>query len=350
VAIKIEQRPGRVYHNDTPSSWPVSTLDEAGMDTAKIDAAARFARDHGADSLLVLRHGKLAHESYWNGKTPTDLQQTFSGTKSVFSLLVGRLIQRGVLRDLDQAVCDFIPELAGEQRQLTVRNILAMQSGMENSPEIEALGATGQTQMQIALERRMVAPPLTQYHYNNAPYRLLFTALERASGESMEDLTEAEVFRPLGFAGACWVRIYAMGSETVFTGYQSIRMTPRDFAKSSQVIIDGGLWQGQRYLPAAFVAELVRPATPAVNPSFGLFHHLNAGAFCRDYAVPKVLARKLVPGAPDDTFLMFGAGGQVTIGIPSLSLVIVRTGQSRSAIFEADNAFARLIRLVVEAA
>ena len=57
MAIKIEQRPGRVYHNDTPSSWPVSTLDEAGMDTAKIDAAARFARDHGAELVDGLLRG-----------------------------------------------------------------------------------------------------------------------------------------------------------------------------------------------------------------------------------------------------------------------------------------------------
>jgi CubicO group peptidase (beta-lactamase class C family) len=350
--IRIEQRPGATS-GASAVPWPTSTAGAEGLDEKGLVAAAELAADHGSHSLLVLRHGKLIHESYWQGKTAADLQQTYSGTKSLFVLLVGRAIERGYLSGLDQAVRELVPEMPADQAELSFRSVLGMLSGLENSMAIEGLGRTGKTQLEIALGRSVAAPPFERYHYDNGAYRLLFTALERASGRSLEQLTAEEAFEPLGIAGAYWVRIYAIdeaGNER-FTGYQSIRMTPRDYAKAAQVIIDGGMWRGERYLPQSFVNEVVRSATPEVNPSFGLFFHLNAGAFYRDYAVPDRIERKLVPGAPDDTFLMYGSGGQLVVGIPSLELVIVRTGgDAGSSIYDADNFFARLVREIVRAA
>ena len=221
-----------------------------------------------------------------------------------------------------------------------------MASGMETSPRIDALGQTGMTQLEIALERKIVAAPFERYYYNNAAYRLTFTALERASKMPFEELTATEIFEPLSFSDAHWMRIYAVDETSEhpterLTGYQSIRMTPRDFAKSAQVIVGDGLWNGERFLPAQYVQALVRPQEPPLppeaNPSFGLFHHLNAGSFYRDIAVPNRIERKLVPGAPDDCFLMFGSGGQVVCGIPSQQLVVVRTGPNAGSIYDDGN-------------
>ena len=46
--------------------------------------------------------------------------------------------------------------------------------------------------------------------------------------------------------------------------------------------------------------------------------------------------------------MMMGAGGQVTVGIPSLNLAIVRTGVGCS-IYEADNLVARLVPKIADA-
>jgi CubicO group peptidase (beta-lactamase class C family) len=321
---------------------------EAGLDPDALEDAFEYAAANRSDGFLVVRHGALVREAYWGGKSEASLQQTFSGTKSLFSLLVGRLIDNGVLSGLDQSVAELVPEVPTSLAQMTFRNVMAMQSGVANSPDIERLGQAGQSQLEIALEREVEAEPFERYHYNNAPYRLLFTALERASGRTLEELTHTEVFEPLNFDGAYWVRLYAVdeGGER-FSGYQSIRMRPRDFAKSAQIIVSGGEWCGQRYLPEAYIKALVSAPAPEVNPSFGLFHHLN-GAFYRDFDVPNRIDRQPMPGAPNDAFLMFGAGGQVTIGVPSLALVIVRTGTGVS-IYEPDNPVARLIKMIVDA-
>ena len=346
---RIEQRPGRVSGGGPDHIWPTADPQDRGIDADRLEGAARLAAGNESDSLLVIHDGAIVLERYWNGKGPGDVQQTYSGTKSLFALVVGRAIERGYLRDLDQPVRELVAEIPEEQSAVTFRSVLAMESGVENSPEIEGLGRSGRTQLDIALERRIIAAPFERYHYNNVVYRLLFTALERASGKSLEELTAEEALAPLSIDGAYWVRLYAVDGDTeTFIGYQSIRLTPRDFAKSAQVILDGGVWNGERYLPQSYTAALVESPAPRVNPSFGLFHHLNAGDFFRDYSVPERIDRKLVPGAPDDTFLMFGSGGQLVAGVPSLRLVIVRTGGGRDSIYGEDNFFAELIRRIAE--
>lgn len=348
--FRIEQRQGRVFTTAQEFHWPETTPEDAGFDASVLENAAQLAADNASDSFLVIRNGRLVLERYWNGKKASDVQQTYSGTKSLFSLLVGRAIARGYIEDLDRPVRKWIPEMPASQDQLTFRNVLAMESGMENSIRIEGLGKTGKTQLEIALERQITSAPFERYHYSNAAYRLLFTALERASGMDLEELTEKEVFEPLSFDGAYWVRLYATGKrDERFTGYQSVRMTPSDFAKSAQVIVGDGMWEDEPFLPEGYVQALIRSPAPAANPSFGLFHHLNAGTFYRNYATPERIDRELVPGAPEDLFLMFGAGGQVVAGVPSRKIVIVRTGGGGGSIYEADNYIAGLLRLVVEA-
>ena len=259
--MRIEQRPGRSAAGGG-ARWPEATPAAQGLSAAALEAAAEGAAEHAAHSLLVLRNGHLVLERYWQGRTADDLQQTYSGTKSLFSLLVGRAIERGYLEGLDQPVVALVPEMPGAQAQLSFRNVMAMQSGMESSMRIEALGLTGRSQLEIALEREIVAAPFERYHYNNAAYRLLFTALERAADMDLEALTDREIFEPLGFEGAHWARVYAVSDAGErFTGYQSIRMTPRDFAKSAQVIVDDGIWQGERFVSADYVRSLCGSAT-----------------------------------------------------------------------------------------
>ena len=350
--IRVSMRPGKIFRPSEDFRWPSTTLESAGMDAALVTRAASIAADYNSDSLLILRGGRLVHEQYWNGKTASNLQQTYSGTKSMFSLLVGRVIRRGHVAGFDQAVRDFVPEMPAAQAQLTFHNVLAMMPGTLNvTAEVESAGQHGITQLQTALTRVVVAPPFTRYSYNNSAYRLLFTALERASGKGLEDLTAEEIFVPLKFAaGTHWVINYSTGTEKdeVFLGYQSIKMVPTDFAKSAQIILDHGRWQGEEFVDPDYADDLIRVQAPEVNPSFALFHHLNGDAFCQMDG--RNIPHKLLPGAPDDTFLMYGSRGQIVSGIPSRDLVVVRTGDHEESIYHKDNFIARMLSLIADAA
>ncbi len=173
---------------------------------------------------------------------------------------------------------------------------MAMESGLAQWPALDREdAAAGRSQLEAVLTRGTTHDPYEYFIYNSAAYRLLFTALERATGLSLPDLTREELFAPLGMTGAYWVE---NRSDDRLLGYQSIRMRPRDAAKVGQVLLDDGRWNGERYLPAAFIAQLRTAPAPDANPSYGLFWHLNAGDYYLSYRESNFVRSRLLPGTP----------------------------------------------------
>lgn len=347
---EIIQKPTAPWRGEGPVVLETASPQAAGMDPAKLEAAAKLAESAGSDSLVVLRRGKIVLERYWNGKTADDVQQMFSATKSPFAFLVGRAIDQGFIKGLDQPVVELVPELAGAGREaLTFRNIMAMESGLDQSRDLDAEDTRlERTQLEAVLARSVKFPPFERYHYNNAAYRLLFTALERATGMTLHEWTRRELFAPLGMNGAYWVELWA-GER--FLGYQSIRMRPRDLAKAGLIMLDKGRWAGKPYLSSEYIETLATAGSTAANPSYGLFWFLNRGDHYRDYYVPDRIDRKLLPGTPDDAICNYGSGGQLLVAVPSLEIVWVRTGRTiPSTIYQEGNTMALLSKLICESA
>ena len=331
-----------------PAPWTAADAEAAGFDTAQLEHAARLAETTHADALLVIRRNRIVFERYWNGRTPEDVQQTYSTTKGAFSLLVGRVLARGDIDSLDQPIIDFVPELAGQTREkVTFRNVMGMESGLAQWPALDrADREAGRSQLEAVLARGMTHRPFEYFIYNSAAYRLLFTALERATGLSLPTLTQEELFAPLGMTGAYWV---ALQDTDRSLGYQSIRMRPRDIAKLGQVMLDDGRWNGTPYLPASYIKLLQTAPAPKVNPSYGLFWHLN-GKFYLSYRESDYRKSRLLPGSPPDTIANFGNGGQIVVIVPSLDLVWVRTGQQiPTNIWAQNSTVAQLATAIVAA-
>ena len=333
-----------------PAPWRAADPAVSGLDVARLEAAARLAERTHADSLIVVRHGRLVFARYWNDRGPDDVQQMYSATKSPFALLVGRALERGDIASLDQPIIDVVPELGGQGRgALTFRNAMAMESGLAQSPELDQ-GDTraGRSQLEATLARGTTHAPYEYFIYNHAGYRILFTALERATGMSLPDLTREELFAPLGMQGAYWVEIK---SDDRLLGYQSIRMRPRDLAKVGQLMLNDGMWNGTRYLPVDYVEQLRTAPAPEANPSYGLFWHLNAGDYYLSYRESNFVRSRRLPGTPADAYANFGNGGQIVVVVPSLDLVWVRTGrQIPSNIWAPSSTVAQLSAAIVATA
>ena len=355
AAITLGSQPGSRQVGTEPwagpdtAPWPAGDAVAAGFDPAGLERLAHLAETTHADALVVIRHGRLVFERYWNDRGPDDVQQTYSGTKGAFALLVGRVLARGDIESLDQPIVDFVPELAGQTRDLiTFRSVMAMASGLAQWPALDrADREAGRSQLEAALARGMTHAPYDYFIYNNAAYRVLFTALERATGMSLPDLTRRELFEPLGMTGAYWMEIH---TDERLLGYQSIRMRPRDLAKIGQVLLNDGMWNGRPYLAADYVAQLRTAPAPKANPSYGLFWHLNAGDHYLSFRESDFVRRRLLPGTPPDAIAAWGNSGQIAVVVPSLDLVWARTGrQIPSNIWTPDGTTAQLSAAVVAA-
>jgi CubicO group peptidase (beta-lactamase class C family) len=88
------------------AGWRTAAPGQQGMDPAVLDELdTKIPKSYPQlRSLLVVRHGYLVYEHYWQGFDAADGHNTHSVTKSVTSALVGIALGEGHLTSLDQTV------------------------------------------------------------------------------------------------------------------------------------------------------------------------------------------------------------------------------------------------------
>ncbi|MES1263964.1 MAG: serine hydrolase domain-containing protein, partial [Peristeroidobacter soli] len=135
-----------VTPTNTGDGWAVSTPTAEDMDSAAVLRTLQAIRDGscpGVDALVVIRHGRLVAEGYFNGYGPETLHDLRSTGKSFTSAMAGIAIQQGLFQ-LDDPIASLIPQfdrhanMDSRKRAITIRNLLDMRSGLECNDWVSA--------------------------------------------------------------------------------------------------------------------------------------------------------------------------------------------------------------------
>jgi CubicO group peptidase (beta-lactamase class C family) len=187
--------PHLAFEDPDPHPWETATPDDVGLDGDLLSAAAsNVALSDRAASFLVIRHGKLVFERYFNGSGATEANTLASLSKSILSLLVGIAIDQGEL-DLDTPISELLPDaLLPRDDGLTVRHLLTMSSGLEwdENEDSDVLDVRG------TLDRPRASAPGEAFNYNTGLTHVLSAVLTHASGRSTCDDARGRLFAPLG--------------------------------------------------------------------------------------------------------------------------------------------------------
>ncbi len=160
--------------------------------------------------------------SFGNGEGPIE---AMSATKSVVSLAIGRLIDDGKIKSLDQPVCDFYPEWKqGKKRQITVRHLLNHTSGLQNNPMATEIYDSPDF-VQFALAADVSDDPGREASlYNNK--RRQPPRRDRPEGVGRAGWTSTsgeKIFKPLGITECVLVARRAPATRTGWLGRRSAR-------------------------------------------------------------------------------------------------------------------------------
>ena len=308
-----------------PGTPPTASEPAAAWSVQGLDGVADYARSQKTTGLLIIQDGRTVLERNWplgdgdarfaaNWTAGSDrhggLQEDVASLqKSFLALLAAVAIDRGVL-DIERPASAYLgsgwsgasPE---QERAITVRHLLEMSSGLGEKLDF-------------------VAPAGAVFFYNTPAYAMLKPVLERASGQSLERLSRAWLTEPLGMVDTLWrQRPAGFGSVGNPTGLYS---TPRDMARLGRLFLDKGLApDGRRVVSEAQLAALAA-RTPR-NPSYGRLWWLNGSAWSMRADGRRVDA-PLIPAAPDDLVMAFGALDRRIFVSPGRRLIVVRTGQA----------------------
>lgn len=234
---------------------------------------ARFAARTCTDGFVVVRDGRIVHEFYAGETTVATPHILMSISKSVLGLLVGILVERGTL-DLMQPVEHWIPEVrASAFKGAKLRDLLDMQVGVKFEENYEAHGgaiiayrkAQGWDPVDIGesvSDLRAFFATLRdtdgrhggEFHYVSPNTDLLGWVIERATGRRYADLVSELIWKPMGAEHSAYITVDRLGAPRCAGGFCA---TTRDLARIGQLMVDGGLREGQTVVPSAWVKDIV---------------------------------------------------------------------------------------------
>ncbi len=306
----------RTYLDSTPLPWPASTPAAMGIDAAILDTAAdEVALSPAAASLLVVRHGRLVFERYFNGFNAADSKDLHSLTKSITSILTGIAIDEGYL-DLDTRIDQALPPgLVVDHGELTVRDLLRMAGGLEPAEpdgnyEWEPSEAPGEPSLvRAVLSSQKVAEPGTEFLYNSGLTHMLAAMVAEATGMSLCEFAADHLFGPLGIDVEAW----HVEPGGYFTGGFGMFLTPREIARFGQLALDRGASPLRRIVSEDWLDQSLSEQWDLGCPGF-LPVERRYGYLWWGYTI-----------GGHEVWVASGYGGQDVAIVPDLELVVVMT-------------------------
>ena len=240
-------------------------------------ATTAWIKNRSVTGLVVLKHGRMVHESYHLGTGPEDLRISWSVAKSFLSALFGVIMAEGAIGSLDDPVMQYAPGLKGSAYDgASIRDVLTMSSGvtftedyLDFNSDINKMGrvlALGGSMDDFAagLVARDAAPGAA-WHYVSIDTHVIGMVIRGATGKDIPELLESRILAPLGLEAAPYYVTDGVGTAFVLGG---LNLRTRDYARFGQMILQRGSWQGQQVVPAAWVAASTARQAP-VGADYG---------------------------------------------------------------------------------
>ena len=277
--------------------WITAKPDTVGVDMAKLQKAIDYAFDdvvvdgvpkpQYTQGLVIVRQGVIIAEKYGSNANKETIATSWSTAKSFTSALTGIAIEKGSIGSVDTPASEFITEWrAGETKDITIKNLLMMSSGLQefgNDSTTMYVGSQNEEgayeivdNVKYSIENRQADPDLApwlgatyNWNYQNADTQIVGESIERATGLSLADFAEEELFSKIGMNAGWW--------KDGFDNYMPwccIDATTRDFARFGLLYAREGKWLGSAVIPATWVTESTKLSTitsPALKVGYGYF-------------------------------------------------------------------------------
>ena len=264
-------------------------------------------------SLLVSHKDSLVLERYYNGARASQVTNIKSASKSVVTTLVGIAISKGLIKNLEQPIVDFFPELAKDpergKREITIEDLVTMRSGLDSTSGRQyGAWVTSKNWVRYVLAQPLVDEPGTRVEYSTGTSHLLSAILTRAAKMSTWQFAQQELARPLGFTLARWPQ----DPQGIYFGGNDMLMTPRQMIAFGELYENDGRAGDRQVVPKSWVAR----ADDGVGRSrWGSDREYGYGFWIRDFAGHK-------------SYYAWGYGGQFIFIVPDLDLVVVTTSRA----------------------
>jgi CubicO group peptidase (beta-lactamase class C family) len=219
-------------------------------------------------AFIVIKSDSILYEKYFEEYDEESIVTSFSVAKSYVSALVGIAKDEGFIKNVEEPITNYIPELLEKDPRfeaITIKHLLDMRSGLkfnENSytnpfAEIAKL-YYGRDHLKQVINTKIEEPAGTTYEYQSINTEILAIIVERATTTPLASYFEAKIWQPIGMEyDASW-NIDSKKNQTP-KAFCCLNARARDFAKLGRLYLKEGNWEGQQLISKDWIERSVQP-------------------------------------------------------------------------------------------
>lgn len=300
--------PGNPIASGEPRSW----VEDPEYNKRELSETINENLKHSRTAaFVVIKNGKILHEQYWDGYNQLSHTNSFSMAKAVTVMLLGKALEEGIIKSMDEKLSDFYSEFKEKTfgNQVTLKNLAQMEAGLDwnedyNNPFLpNARAYYGKSLVKAVFSRKFKEEPGTRFEYQSGSTQLLGFALRKAIGQPLAGYLSEKFWIPLGMEQPAAWSTDDYGMEKT---YCCIHACARDFARLGQLFMDDGKVGETQILNKDFI-EQMRTPTEKSKEIYGLGLWINHDN-------------------PVKHYYFLGLQGQYIIMVPEHDMVIVKTG------------------------
>ncbi|WP_406685385.1 beta-lactamase family protein [Seonamhaeicola sp. MEBiC1930] len=298
--------------NGTPQPWPNHKDYNSSKETKALN---KINKTNGTIAYVIIKNDSIWFENYYDGFNEDSQSNSFSMAKSYVSGLMGKAIEEGYIKSLEQPVSDFLPTFKdGLAAKMTVGHLSSMASGTNwDEAYYSPLSITTRAYFDDDLEKvmlglKVVDEPGKSFKYASGDTQMLALVIEKATGVKLYDYLTESFWKPLECENPTLWQVDSEGHDLV-KAYCCIASNAKDFARFGKLYKDHGKWNGKQVLDSAFVSKSLKPVYPD-GEMYGYGWWLKS---IKDKSF----------------FMMRGHLGQYVIVEPNDNVIIVRLGHSK---------------------
>ncbi len=238
------------------SNLPRSTPEAEGFSSQAIIDFVNAVENshHEMHSFMIVRHGKVLAEGWWNPYSPELKHTMYSTSKSFTSTAVGFAVNEGLITVHDKLVSffpEYLPDTVSENlADVEIQDLLTMSFGQQPEPP-GSLIRSSDNWIKALLAVPVVNKPGSVFLYNSYATYLLSAIVQKVTGDKVIDYLKPRLFEPLGITGEDW-EVDPMG---INLGGWGLRIKTEDMAKFGLLYLQMGQWHGKQIIPEDWVVE-----------------------------------------------------------------------------------------------
>lgn len=260
------------------------------------------------EAFVIHKGNTRIFEYLKNKKVVEKPSKVYSITKSIVSILIGIMVDKGLIKNIHEPIQNYFPEILEsndpQKKEITIFHLLTMTSGLK----------VGKFQgsknwVKFILGQPIIHKPGSTFQYNSGDSHLLSAIIQKISGIPTASFAEKYLFCPLGIKKYNWVK----DPQGIHGGGFSISLNLEDMVKIGLLFLNEGRFNSNEVISSTWIIQAKRPYKQVETTKEGTY----------GYGYQLWTYEDTNTNTPMDYYYASGLFGQYIFIVPKLNIMAV---------------------------